>query len=85
MRWEYATPPGKIFLSDGKEVFLYTPDDRRAERSKLKESEDMRAPIAVLLGKLDFSREFKSFETRSGTVAPDYRHPEVRQPCIYKG
>jgi outer membrane lipoprotein carrier protein len=64
MRWEYATPPGKIFLSDGKEVILYTPDDHRAERSKLKESEDMRAPIAVLLGKLDFGREFKSFETR---------------------
>jgi len=64
MRWEYSTPPGKLFLSDGKEVFLYTPDDRRAERSKLKESEDMRAPIAVLLGKLDFGKEFKSFETR---------------------
>ncbi len=64
MRWEYSTPAGKIFLSDGKEVFLYTPDDHRAERSKLKESEDMRAPIAVLLGKLDFGKEFKSFETR---------------------
>ena len=54
MRWEYSTPPGKLFLSDGKEVFLYTPDEHRAERIKLKESEDMRAPIAVLLGKLDF-------------------------------
>jgi outer membrane lipoprotein carrier protein len=64
MRWEYSTPAGKLFLSDGKEVFLYMPDERRAERSKLKESEDMRAPIAVLLGKLDFGKEFKSFETR---------------------
>ena len=64
MRWEYAMPEGKLFLSDGKDVFLYTPDDRRAEKSKLKESEDMRAPLAFLLGKLDFAREFKSFEVR---------------------
>ncbi|HVW83790.1 MAG TPA: outer membrane lipoprotein chaperone LolA, partial [Bryobacteraceae bacterium] len=63
MRWEYASPAGKVFLSDGKEVYLYNPDDRRATKSKLKESEDMRAPLAFLLGKLDFSREFKSFKT----------------------
>ncbi len=65
MRWEYSTPPGKLFLSDGKQVFLYTPDDRRAEKSKLKESEDVRAPLAFLLGKLEFRKEFRSFETRA--------------------
>jgi outer membrane lipoprotein carrier protein len=65
MRWEYSSPRGKLFLSDGKEVILYSPDDNRAEKSKLKESEDVRAPIAVLLGKLDFAKEFKSFETRT--------------------
>jgi outer membrane lipoprotein carrier protein len=70
MRWEYASPPGKLFISDGKDVVLYTPDDQRAEKSKLKESEDMRAPLAFLLGKLDFKKEFKSFETRAeGGVA----------------
>jgi outer membrane lipoprotein carrier protein len=65
MRWEYSSPPGKLFISDGKDVVLYTPDDQRAEKSKLKESEDMRAPLAFLLGKLDFKKEFKSFETRA--------------------
>jgi outer membrane lipoprotein carrier protein len=64
MRWEYAQPPGKVFLSDGKNVFLYTPDDRRVEKSSLKQSEDEHTPIAFLLGKLDFNREFKSFRTR---------------------
>jgi outer membrane lipoprotein carrier protein len=64
MRWEYAVPAGKLFVSDGKEVFLYTPDQNRVEKSKLKESDDMRAPLAFLLGKLDFGREFQSFETR---------------------
>jgi len=64
MRWEYASPAGKVFISDGKDVILYSPDEQRAEKSKLKESEDMRAPLAFLLGKLDFRKEFKSFQTR---------------------
>jgi outer membrane lipoprotein carrier protein len=71
MRWEYSTPAGKLFLSDGKDVFLYTPEDRRAEKSRLKESEDMRAPLAFLLGKLDFAKEFKSFETRPANSPGD--------------
>jgi outer membrane lipoprotein carrier protein len=64
MRWEYRSPAGKLFLSDGKDVFLYTPDQQRAEKSKLKLSDDERAPLAFLLGKLDFGKEFRSFETR---------------------
>jgi outer membrane lipoprotein carrier protein len=63
MRWEYTTPAGKLFVSNGKEVFLYTPDQHRVEKSKLKQSEDMRTPLAFLLGKLDFARDFQSFET----------------------
>ena len=65
MRWEYAAPAGKVFLSDGKDVYLYTPEDHRAEKSRLKDSEDMRAPLAFLLGKLDFAKDFRSFAVRN--------------------
>ncbi len=61
MHWRYAQPPGKLFVSDGKYVYLYTPNNNRVERSKVKESDDMRAPLAFLLGKLDFQRDFKKF------------------------
>jgi outer membrane lipoprotein carrier protein len=61
MRWDYNAPFGKLFLSDGKDVYLYTPDAHRVERMKLKESDDMRAPLAFLLGKLDFQKEFRDF------------------------
>jgi outer membrane lipoprotein carrier protein len=61
MRWDYSEPAGKLFLSDGKDVYLYTPDVKRVEKTKLKASEDMRAPLAFLLGKLDFSKEFRDF------------------------
>jgi outer membrane lipoprotein carrier protein len=61
MRWEYAQPAGKLFVSDGKFVYFYSPASNRAEKAKLKASEDLRAPLAFLLGKLDFDREFQSF------------------------
>ncbi|MCX6622302.1 MAG: outer membrane lipoprotein carrier protein LolA [Acidobacteria bacterium] len=64
MRWDYRSPAGKLFVSDGKSVFLYTPATNRVEKMKLKESEDMRAPLAFLLGKLDFRKDFKDFEKK---------------------
>jgi len=64
MRWDYTKPAGKLFISDGKTVYLYTPDAHRVERAPLKASEDMRAPLAFLLGKLDFSREFRNFDAK---------------------
>ena len=64
MRWDYSKPAGKLFLSDGKDVYLYTPDANRVEKMKLKESEDWRAPLAFLLGKLDFAREFRDIELK---------------------
>jgi outer membrane lipoprotein carrier protein len=65
MRWEYSSPAGKLFISDGKDVFFYSPGDQQAQKGKLKATEDMRAPLAFLLGKLDFAKEFKSFQTRT--------------------
>ena len=64
MRWDYSKPAGKLFLSDGKNVYLYTPDANRVEKMPLKESEDFRAPLAFLLGKLDFAREFRDIELK---------------------
>lgn len=64
MRWDYTTPSGKLFVSDGKDVYLYTPESHRVEKSKLKASEDMRAPLAFLLGKLDFEHDFRDFELK---------------------
>ena len=64
MRWDYMEPSGKLFVSDGKDVYLYTPEAHRVEKTKLKASEDMRAPLAFLLGKLDFAKEFRDFEMK---------------------
>jgi len=62
MRWDYTEPQGKLFICDGKYLYLYTPADNRAQRMKLKETDDMRAPLAFLLGKLHFEREFRNLQ-----------------------
>lgn len=61
MRWEYTQPAGKLFVTDGKYAWLYTPESKQVERTRLKETEDLRAPLAFLLGRLDFQRDFKRF------------------------
>lgn len=64
MRWDYARPEGKLFVSDGKTVFLYTARDNRVEKVPLRDTEDMRAPLAFLLGKLELKKEFRDFQVR---------------------
>ncbi len=66
MRWDYTRPAGKLFISDGKTVYLYTAGDNRVEKVPLKDTEDMRAPLAFLLGKLDMKKEFRDFTTSEG-------------------
>jgi outer membrane lipoprotein carrier protein len=65
MRWQYTAPAGKLFVSDGKFIYSYTPQDNRAEKMKLKETEDMRAPLAFLLGRLDFKKDFREFRSHA--------------------
>ena len=66
MRWEYGSPAGKLFLSDGKNIYYYNPSSKRAEKSKMKETEDLRAPLAFLLGRLDFDKDFRDFRATPG-------------------
>jgi outer membrane lipoprotein carrier protein len=65
MRWAYSQPPGKLFISDGKLLWLYTPDENRVEKMKFKETDDLRAPLAFLLGKLNFDKEFSNLQGHS--------------------
>ena len=65
MRWQYTAPAGKLFVSDNKFIYSYTPQDNRAEKMKFKETDDMRAPLAFLLGRLDFHRDFREFRAHA--------------------
>ena len=62
MRWEYAS--GTLFISDGKFIYSYYPDEHRAEKTSMKETDDMRAPLAFLLGDVDFARDFGQYDSK---------------------
>jgi outer membrane lipoprotein carrier protein len=66
-RWEYSSPAGKLFLSDGKFIYDYDKEKNSADRYLYKETEDLRVPLSFLLGKLDFNKDFERFgATRDG-------------------
>ncbi len=65
MRWDYSQPPGKLMVSDGKMLYIYTPADNKVQPIKLSESEDMRVPLAFLLGRLNFDKEFKNLQPKA--------------------
>jgi len=63
MRWQYSTPAGKLWVSDGEFVYSFDPEEKRVEKSKLKDAGDLRAPLAFLLGKLNFHDDFRQFQS----------------------
>lgn len=59
MRWDYSAPERKLFISDGKWIYEYVPTDGYATRTRVKESDDLRAPFMFLLGRGDLKRDFR--------------------------
>jgi outer membrane lipoprotein carrier protein len=58
MRWEYRTPEAKLFIADGKDTYLYTPEDRQVLVSRLSAAELHGTPLQFLLGQGDILRSF---------------------------
>jgi outer membrane lipoprotein carrier protein len=59
MRWEYRSPREKLFLSDGKDAWFYVPGERQVRRTAVKKLEDLRSPLAFLLGKTKLEKELQ--------------------------
>jgi outer membrane lipoprotein carrier protein len=57
MRWAYDSPPGKLFLLDGKSAVSYTPGDAQATRIPAKQLDDLRSPLRFLLGHTELAKE----------------------------
>ncbi|MGH9644443.1 MAG: outer membrane lipoprotein chaperone LolA [Terriglobales bacterium] len=59
MRWEYRSPKEKLFVSDGQSVWFYVPAEKQARKTDLKKLDDLRSPIAFLLGKTKLENELQ--------------------------
>jgi outer membrane lipoprotein carrier protein len=69
MRWEYRSPKEKLFVSNGKDAWFYVPDDRQARKESAKKLEDVRSPLAFLLGKAKLEKELRGLSLASD-IAP---------------
>jgi outer membrane lipoprotein carrier protein len=66
MRWEYRSPKEKLFVSDGKDAWFYVPQDGQARKEAAKKLDDVRSPLAFLLGKTKLEKELRGL-----SLAPD--------------
>jgi outer membrane lipoprotein carrier protein len=66
MRWEYRSPKDKLFVSDGRDAWFYVPEDQQARKTAAKKLEDVRSPLAFLLGKAKLEKELTGL-----SLAPD--------------
>jgi outer membrane lipoprotein carrier protein len=66
MRWEYRSPKEKLFVSDGQAAWFYVPGDRQVRKTQVRKLEDLRSPLAFLLGKTKLEKELQGL-----SFAPD--------------
>jgi len=59
MRWEYRSPREKLFVSNGREVWFYLPAEQQVRKTKFKKLDDLRSPLAFLLGKTKLENELQ--------------------------
>lgn len=69
MRWEYERPQKKLFVSDGKTLYTYFPDDKQVLRAAMPAHDQATSAVMFLLGKGDVSRDFTVRYAKDG--APD--------------
>jgi outer membrane lipoprotein carrier protein len=58
MRWEYRDPEIKLFVADGRDMYLYTPGERQVMVSHFGENELRSTPLQFLLGQGDINKSF---------------------------
>lgn len=78
MRWDYREPKEKIFLSDGKKVLLYVPEEKQLTRSPVKSSDDIRVPFRLLLSRLSLRKVFSRIEFADQALPHDQRDRVLR-------
>jgi len=66
MRWEYEQPRKKLFIVNRATAWFYVPGDRQARKVSVKTMDDLRTPLAYLLGKTKLQKEFEGL-----SLAPD--------------
>jgi len=81
MRWDYAAPQKKLFISDGRTMFMYFPEDRQVMTFPVPEQDEATSAVLFLLGRGDIGRDFtvRWAEGGSGDAYALRLDPRTRQ------
>jgi outer membrane lipoprotein carrier protein len=64
MRWEYTSPEAKLFVSDGRRLYSYIPQDNQVLVTAVPADDQATTPALFLSGKGNLTRDFTvSFDT----------------------
>jgi len=58
MRWTYSHPEKKVFVSDGRKIYSYVPEDRQVIVAPVPEGDEAATSALFLAGKGDLTRDF---------------------------
>ena len=74
MRWTYTKPEGKLFVFDGHDAYFYTPGQNEIARVPSRKLDDLRSPLAFLLGRASLAKQLESLKIqRDGSSADSGR------------
>jgi outer membrane lipoprotein carrier protein len=68
MRWTYTAPEKKEFVSDGRKLYSYVPEDRQVIVSDVPRMDQAGSPILFLAGKGSVVRDFKASDAQVSGV-----------------
>ena len=71
MRWSYTEPAGKLFVLDDANAYFYTPGQSEVQRVPARQllgsGDDLRSPMALLLGHAELAKQLNGLTLTPGT------------------
>lgn len=67
MRWDYERPEKKVFVSDGRRMYLYLPLDKQVTVSPVPSEDQATSAVLFLMGKGNLTRDFTVNYGEGGT------------------
>jgi outer membrane lipoprotein carrier protein len=68
MRWDYKAPEPKVFVSDGRRIYLHVPADNQVIISPVPEQDQATTAVLFLVGKGNLARDFNVSYVEGGTA-----------------
>lgn len=68
MRWEYQKPEQRLFVTDGKTLWAYSPTDKQVVVQEVGEAFASRLPISILAGDCQLRRDFDISEVENAAT-----------------